>query len=209
MSSPKKKLPTGPIRISPPATLPSESSTAQPQAPLTATNPESEPAGQILASEKQDSGFIEGKIPEVSMLDSALPESTIKEGSVIDSGTQLSGLPEETREDVDKEESTQRVFAPQSGSSASGLPESGLTETEYKKVAMRLSSEAVDTLRQMRATTGVPYEILVDVMIRNWDKLPQRTRAAYLQQAKQVRGERLIAGQEKTMKTIRTKYLAQ
>jgi len=209
MSSPKKKLPTGPIRISPPVTLPSESSTAQTQAPLTATNPESETAGQVLETQKQDSSFIEGEIPEVGILDSALQESTIEESSVIDSGAQLSGLPEETREDVDKEESTQRVFAPQAGSSDSGLRESGLTETEYKKVAMRLSSEAVDTLRQMRATTGVPYEILVDVMIRNWDKLPQRTRAAYLQQAKQVRGERLIAGQEKTMKTIRTKYLAQ
>ncbi len=209
MSSPKKKLPTGPIRISPPVTLPSESSTAQTQAPLTANNHESEPAAQILESKKQDSGFLEERIPEASMIDSALQESTREESSILDSGSQLGELPESTSEDVDKEESTQRVFAPQAGSSDSGLRESGLTETEYKKVAMRLSSEAVDTLRQMRATTGVPYEILVDVMIRNWDKLPQRARAAYLQQAKQVRGERLIAGQEKTMKTIRTKYLAQ
>jgi len=44
-------------------------------------------------------------------------------------------------------------------------------------------------------------------MIRNWDKLPQRTRAAYLQEANKS-GQRLIAGQEKTMKTMRTKYLA-
>jgi len=209
MSSPKKKLPTGPIRISPPVTLPSEESTAQTQAPLTATDPESEPEGQILGRGKQDSGLIENTMLEVSKLDSSLRESSIKDSIILDSGTQLSGLPEETSSDVDKEESTQRVFAPQSGSSDSELPESGLTETEYKKVAMRLSSEAVDILRQLRATTGVPYEILVDVMIRNWDKLPQRTRAAYLQQAKQVRGERLIAGQEKTMKTIRTKYLPQ
>ena len=98
--------------------------------------------------------------------------------------------------------------APQSGSIESDSPESGLTETEYKKVAMRLSTEAVESLRQLRATTGVPYEILVDVMIRNWDKLPQRTRTAYLQQAQEIRAERLIAGQEKTMKTMRTKYLA-
>jgi hypothetical protein len=46
-------------------------------------------------------------------------------------------------------------------------------------------------------------------MIRNWDNLPKRTQAAYLQQAKQARVERLIAGQEKTVKTMRAKYLEQ
>ena len=209
MPSPKKKLPTGPIRINPPVTKPSESSTVQPQAPLTASVTESEPDQQMLELKKQDSGLDEVRILESSQQDSTITESCFCEGSILDSSSQLSEFPEATLEESEQSESTQMGVTFSTGINESSIPESGLTETEYKKVAMRLSSEAVDTLRQLRATTGVPYEILVDVMIRNWDKLPQRTRTAYLQQAKQVRGERLIAGQEKTMKTIRTKYLAQ
>jgi len=95
----------------------------------------------------------------------------------------------------------------ESGLQDSDLPESCLTETEHKKVAMRLSSEAVDKLQKFRANTGVPYEILVEVMIRNWENLPQRTQSSYLQQAKQLRVNRLMAGQEKTLKTMKAKYL--
>jgi len=127
---------------------------------------------------------------------------------MLDSSNQDKGGQKAIIEESEPEEETRRDVVFESGNRDSGLPESGLTETEYKKVAMRLSSEAVESLRQLQATTGVPYEILVDVMIRNWDKLPQRTRAVYLQQAKQVRVERLLAGQEKTIKTMRTKYLA-
>ncbi|WP_460203338.1 hypothetical protein [Scytonema sp. NUACC21] len=42
---------------------------------------------------------------------------------------------------------------------------------------MRLSIKAVEKLQNFRATTGIPYEILVDVMIRNWENLPQRTQS--------------------------------
>ncbi|MEH2141454.1 hypothetical protein [Nostoc sp.] len=65
----------------------------------------------------------------------------------------------------------------------------------------------MDKLQRFRATTGVPYEILVDVIIRNWENLPQRTQSSYLQQAKQLRVNRLMAGQEKTLKTMKAKYL--
>ena len=84
-------------------------------------------------------------------------------------------------------------------------PDSGLIE--YKKVAMRLSVEAASILRQLRAETGIPYEIIVDVAIRNWDNLPQRTKSTYLKQAREVRTMRLMAGQEKTIKTMKQKYL--
>ncbi|MDJ0567974.1 MAG: hypothetical protein QNJ53_02900 [Pleurocapsa sp. MO_192.B19] len=87
----------------------------------------------------------------------------------------------------------------------SSKQDSGLLE--YKKVAMRLSVEAASTLRQLRAETGIPYEILVDVAIRNWDNLPQRTKSTYLKQAREVRAMRLMAGQEKTIKTMKQKYL--
>lgn len=92
-------------------------------------------------------------------------------------------------------------------------PESGLLENtkqdsgkqDYKKVAMRLSADSLERLRKLRVETGLPYEILVDVMIRNWDKLPQRTQSAYLKEAKAIRGERLIAGQIKSLQAIKSR----
>ena len=74
-----------------------------------------------------------------------------------------------------------------------------------KKVAMRLSTEAVACLHSLRVTTGIPYEILVDVMIRNWDDLPVKLQKQYLSEAKQVRIQRLIAGQDKAMQTVRSR----
>lgn len=208
MSSPKKKLPTGPVRINVPITHQVETNATQTPAPTTAHNPESESESNEQELKKQDSSKLEAKINESSMFHSSKQEVSIIEATKLDSSSQDSRFLEGTSKDSALEE-TSINLASQLGTNDLGLTESGLTETEYKKVAMRLSSEAVESLRQLRATTGIPYEILVDVMIRNWDKLPQRTRAAYLQQAQQVRVLRLIAGQEKTMKTMRTKYLSQ
>jgi predicted DNA binding CopG/RHH family protein len=209
MSSPKKKLPTGPIRINPPVTHHPRTATASIQPHALKESAEAEFENQKLEEQKQDSGIHNSIMVESSMLYPTLPELSMDENGMLDSLNQVDRLQEATIEESAQEESSQIGVASQSVRIESGIPESGLTETEYKKVAMRLSSEAVENLRQLRATTGVPYEILVDVMIRNWDKLPQRTKAAYLQEAKQVRAERLIAGQEKTMKTMRTKYLSQ
>lgn len=152
MPSPKKKLPTGPIRIDFPTQLPSEPSEGQ--------------SSSKLENRKQDS-----TLPEDSIIESIKIDSMSQEGKIQETAQTESSL------------------------------------TEYKKVAMRLSVEAVESLRQLRVETGIPYEILVDVMIRNWDNLPQRIQAAYLKQAKQVRRQRLMAGQEKTMKTMQQKFL--
>ena len=209
MPSPKKKLPTGPIRINPPVAHYAETNAAQTQAHTIQPNREPNLESIIVEKQKPDSSFIDtGKLQD-SNIDPGLTEASLEDVNMLDSSNQDKGGPKAIIEESEPEEETRRDVVFESGNRDSGLSESGLTETEYKKVAMRLSSEAVESLRQLRATTGVPYEILVDVMIRHWDKLPQRTRAAYLQEAKQVRGERLIAGQEKTMKTLRTKYLAQ
>lgn len=212
MSSPKKKLSTGPIRIDLPVSkqeysasrevVPAEESIETASSQANTSQPETGIEENILETIKQDSALPEGIIVESAKIDSALPEDTIVESSSKVSEFQEVGIEESS---LLATPWTDRSL--KSVSSESGMPESGLPETEYKKVAMRLSIEVVESLRQLRATTGVPYEILVDVMIRNWDKLPQPIRAAYLQQAKQVRVERLMAGQEKTMKTMRTKYL--
>ncbi len=79
-------------------------------------------------------------------------------------------------------------------------------EQDFKKVAMRLSPEAATKLKQLREETKLPYEVLVDVMIRNWDELPKPFKKDYLEQAKQVRAQRLIAGQIKTVKSLQEKY---
>ncbi|MBW4549494.1 MAG: hypothetical protein KME25_34630 [Symplocastrum torsivum CPER-KK1] len=200
MSSAKKKLPTGPIRIDAPVTkrvaLPDESGASS----LHPT--ETESSRQILENGKQDSYLPETSNQESSNLDSGSVENSNQQATRSRGTTQQE--PELEIEEYRREDSS---ISPRI--TESGIPDSGVSFPEYKKVAMRLSVEAVESLRQLRATTGVPYEILVDVMIRNWDNLPKRTQAAYLQQAKQARVERLIAGQEKTVKTMRAKYLEQ
>jgi hypothetical protein len=150
----------------------------------------------------------EAQKPETIKLDSGKPESNIPETAKLDSRNQVSEFPPAVMTESGLEASPTLADAfSQARKPESGIPENSNSELEYKKVAMRLSAEAVESLRQLRATTGVPYEILVDVMIRNWGNLPDQTQAAYLQQAKQIRMKRLIFGQEKTMKTIKAKYL--
>ena len=200
MSSPKKKLNTGPIRIDAPVAkrvaLPDESGASS----LHPT--ETESSQQILENRKQDSDN-----PETSNLESINPDSGREENSNREATRGRGATQQEPELEIEEYRREDSSISPRI--TESGRPDSGITFPEYKKVAMRLSVEAVESLRQLRATTGVPYEILVDVMIRNWDNLPKRTQAAYLQQAKQARVERLIAGQEKTVKTMRAKYLEQ
>ena len=88
------------------------------------------------------------------------------------------------------------------------LPETVLPEslTDYKKVAMRLSAKAAERLRQLRADTGIPYEILVDVMIRHWDELAKKTKSEYMKEATAIRQARLLAGQQKAIQTMQQKY---
>jgi short-subunit dehydrogenase involved in D-alanine esterification of teichoic acids len=76
-------------------------------------------------------------------------------------------------------------------------PESTTTEARKQDFgnqdSRKLSATKLSS-QKFRANTGIPYEILVEVMIRNWENLPQRTQSNYLQQAKQLRINRLMAG---------------
>ncbi|MEL7039471.1 MAG: hypothetical protein AAFO04_28245 [Cyanobacteria bacterium J06592_8] len=187
---PRKKLSTKPIRIDVPEV--SSQSTSGIQDP-----------DQKQDSVKQDSSLQESNILEARRQESSLQESSKTETVKPDSSLQDSSKPDSSlKPESNQPETTKQDFSfPESSQ-----PESSLTETEYKKVAMRLSLQAADHLRQFRSDTGIPYEILVDVMVRNWSKLPERTRSAYLKQAQQLRSQRLLAGQEKTMKTLQQKY---
>ncbi|MFB2837772.1 hypothetical protein [Floridanema evergladense] len=195
MPNPKKKLPTGPIRIDTPIGQGSSADLLQPKLEKEVDETKQETRKQDsnkLEFSKQETGKQEVSLEENIKIDSSKPDD-----SFIVSQIEESTLPESSQEEIN---------LPEIRKQESSLPESINEEQEYKKVAMRLSAEAVETLKQLRVTTGVPYEILVDVMIRNWDNLPGRTQTSYLQQAKEARMKRLLAGQEKTMKTIRDKY---
>lgn len=142
-----------------------------------------------------------------------IPSSKAFEVKEAETIIQESNLPENIKQDSGKQDFIPEPETLQSDSQESQILEP-VTEIkqdsgkqDYKKVAMRLSADSLERLRQLRVETGLPYEILVDVMIRNWDKLPQRTQSAYLKEAKDIRGQRLIAGQIKALQAIQTKHL--
>jgi hypothetical protein len=180
MASPKKKLPTGPIKI--------ETSVSKTGLP------------EVL---KQDSGNLDSTIDESVKRDSIVHDASAAANQRTATADFLPLAPETqpTNSSVDELKTIQESSFVDSCKQEFPTP-----EEDYKKVAMRLSTQAVERLQAFRHKTGLPYEILVDVMINNWDNLPQRIQSNYLQQAKQLRASRLIAGQEKTMKTIRAKY---
>ncbi len=131
----------------------------------------------VTTSGKQDSVK-----PDSNKLENTLPETNLTDSNNLDSNT----------------DSNQESIKP-----VSAKPDS---ITDYKKVSMRVSQESYERLREFRGETGIPYEILVDVMVRNWDSLPKRTQNAYLKESQQVRAQRLIAGQQKAMLTTQQKY---
>jgi predicted DNA binding CopG/RHH family protein len=144
--------------------------------------------------QKQDSGLQEVSLQETIIAESSLQETSFKETSSEEAGLINNDLADakpifelNKKFQLDREDDDEEI-------------------TEYKKVAMRLSVPSAEKLKQLRAITGVPYEILVDVLIDNWENLSQKTQAAYLKQAKQLRMRRLLEGQEKTMKTMKKKY---
>ncbi|MGK7883755.1 MAG: hypothetical protein AB4057_03905 [Crocosphaera sp.] len=194
----KKKLPTGPIKIQVPQI---EHSTN-----LDSTLPDS-----VIESTKIEKGK-----PESVKQDSTLPETNYLESNEIstaaarkqeqikpESGKQDSSLPETNLTDSNNIDSSIDHNKPENTKPVTRKPDS---VTDYKKVSMRVSQASYERLQEFRGETGIPYEILVDVMVRNWDDLPKRTQNAYLKESQQVRAQRLIAGQQKAMLTIQKKY---
>lgn len=202
MSSPKKKLPTGPIRIEHPAY-------------------------------SLGKGIHESSIQEVRVEDSSKQESFLQETKTQEPGGELSQQAGKTdgyegiqKQDASKQESSlqeKKVQEPLVGSTwgntlakvnaadrkqDSRKQESSFVQAECKKVAMRLSETSVGRLRSFRADTGLPYEILVDVMICNLDKLPSEIQKDLLSQVKQLRLQRLVTGQNKGLETAKQKLSA-
>jgi len=229
MPSPKKKLPTGPIRIENPLIKHSETF-------LSSTSTEEQQIAEsiflkpdLLENGKQDSSledyylnssqddsvkdaandefdfpsenrkaFTPNFKQESSLIDYSKLESSNLDSLKLDS--RLNKAEDNLKTNLLTEESEQQLLIVKQESIKQ---EYGIQEVEYKKVAMRLSAEAVNRLRDLRTVTGLPYEVLVDVMIRNWDNLPAKIQKQYLSKAKQARIQRLIAGQDKAMTTVR------
>ena len=216
----KKKLPTGPIKICSPVSRMHELTKPE-SANLETTSQESNlPESSIQETKNQKSNIPESGYQATSNLDSTNVETISQESSLQDSGIQESSIQESSIQETKNQKSN----IPESGyqaasnldstnvetiSQESSLQESSIqdfTKIEYKKISMRLSTNAASKLREFRTETGIPYEILVDVLVRNWENLPNRTKNAYLNEAKGIRSKRLIAGQQKTMATMQSKY---
>lgn len=193
MTSPKKKLPTGPIRIDHPFSKRSESSSSS-----------------SLNKEFSDNELQESLKPESIKQDSTMLEAdftNLDQESYLDQ--EVTGLDRDQQSEPSTDFSRAMLENSklETRKQESSEPEASNTEIQYKKVAMRLSAKAVARLQSLRVTTGLPYEILVDVMICNWDSLPTKLQTQYLSEAKQARAYRLIAGQDKAMKTVRSRLI--
>ena len=243
MSSPKKKLPTGPIRIDHPFSKDLDPS-GLPNINKEVSDSETKPDSRIIESRKLDSitsepDFTEFEqinylVPEVreanqaqqhnssKNLSQSIPEDTNLKSGFLDSSIRESSVSDTTIQEGEdgrvhnlnidispkKLVSGNEKLKPEEQEFEkleSRKLDSSTKEIEHKKVAMRLSAEAVACLHSLRVTTGIPYEILVDVMIRSWDDLPVKLQKQYLSEAKQVRIQRLIAGQDKAMQTVRSR----
>jgi uncharacterized protein YjbI with pentapeptide repeats len=200
----KKKLPTGPIRIESPKAYQSKQDFDLPENEKQDSSKDSFLSESNLENDLPDSDISEPQVNdsdnnfslEKQNSDSSLQDSSLQDSSLQDSSLQDSSLQDSSLQDSSLQDSSLQD---------SSLQDSSVTE--YKKVAMRLSTEATKKLTQLRNETGLPYEILVDVMIRHWDNLSQRTQSAYLKEAKKVRQMRLIAGQKKAMETMQQRLL--
>lgn len=69
-------------------------------------------------------------------------------------------------------------------------------------LTLTLSPEASACLSQIRCEYGVPAEILVDVIIRNWSDLPDWAKQTHLGLSHQIQVERLLSGQHRTIQSI-------
>lgn len=247
MASPKKKLPTGPIKITQPlfirsetaAVSNSESNTkdvnnlqeSRKQDSTIEDNNQYESSriasksGQAIEEDKQtisdtdidkqenrkqDFSLIDDKEPCRGSQDSPVVESYyLLDSSKQENSKQDSSLKDNEDDWKYKQDSPaiESRYLLDSSKQENRKQDSSIDEIEYVKVAMRLSATSVERLRGLKNTTGLPYEILVDVMIANWDNLPAKLQKLFLSEAKLARIQRLIAGQDKAMKTVRSKLL--
>ncbi len=71
---------------------------------------------------------------------------------------------------------------------------------DYDRISMRILAETKKKLINLKNETGVPYEILVEVMIKNWEQLSEENKANIIKQSQSERNIRLLEGKQKSMR---------
>lgn len=71
-----------------------------------------------------------------------------------------------------------------------------------QKLTLKWSAERVEKLGSLESATGLPGEILLEVLLDHWEQLPKPLQQDCLLQAHRIRVERLVISQNFTIATI-------
>ncbi len=71
-----------------------------------------------------------------------------------------------------------------------------------QKLTLKCSAEMVEKLGSLQSATGLPGEILLEVLLDHWERLPKPLQQDCLMQAHRIRVERLVISQNYTIATI-------
>jgi len=71
-----------------------------------------------------------------------------------------------------------------------------------QKLTLKWSVERVEKLASLQSATGLPGEILLEVLLDHWEQLPKPLQQDCLLQAHRIRVERLVTSQNFTIATI-------
>ncbi|MFS8864214.1 MULTISPECIES: hypothetical protein [unclassified Synechococcus] len=71
-----------------------------------------------------------------------------------------------------------------------------------QKLTLKWSIKRVQKLGSLQSTTGLPGEILLEVLLDHWERLPKALQQECLLQAHRIRVERLVVSQNFTIATI-------
>ncbi len=75
-----------------------------------------------------------------------------------------------------------------------------LSPREYERISIRILKETKTKLLELKLETGIPYEILIEVLVGQWDELSNRTQKKIVRLGQIERNQRLAEGQQKSMK---------
>ncbi|MFS8830357.1 hypothetical protein NW819_07130 [Synechococcus sp. R8-2] len=89
------------------------------------------------------------------------------------------------------------------GQSAQSDPREALdAQLGLQKLTLKWSAERVEKLGSLESATGLPGEILLEVLLDHWEQLPKPLQQDCLLQAHRIRVERLVISQNFTIATI-------
>jgi len=125
-------------------------------------------------------------------LDKKNPENDSTSNGIlsVDSNTSVQNEVEKSRNDVTRQDNAIEVQGTEK-----------FVPRKYDRVSMRILAETKKKLIELKTETSIPYEVIVDVMIRNWDALGDRAKSKILKLAQAERNHRLIEGKHKSIKT--------